>query len=58
MKTARSYGKKILSFILALLMVIGLLPQLALPVRAAEGDYALGAAAGTSSVPVTYNISV
>ncbi len=34
MKTTKSYGKKILSFILTFAMVIGLLSQLTLPVRA------------------------
>ena len=57
MKTTKSCGKKILSFLLALLMVVGLFSGMTMQVRAAEMDYSPGATAGTSSAPVTYNIS-
>lgn len=57
MKTTKSYGKRILSLLLALLMVLGLLPGMTMPVRAAGVDYDPGAAAGTSAAPVTYTIS-
>jgi len=56
----KTKAKKILSLSLILIvtMVIGLLPQMAMPVFAtSETPYSSGVPAGTSSAPVTYTIS-
>jgi len=58
MKTTKIKGKIVLSLILTVAMIIGLLPQMAMPVFAtSETAYASGVPAGTSSVPLTYTIS-
>ncbi|MHC1722385.1 MAG: S-layer homology domain-containing protein [Aminipila sp.] len=58
MKTTKRKGNIVFSLILTVAMIIGLLPQMAMPVFATgETAYSSGVPAGTSSAPVTYTVS-